>query len=103
MHYIPAGPGSFVNLPRAGGVAYAAQESWVQNETIRVRLIRIVHEVETLMQIRTTSCLGHRLTKSDTTRVISIHRQLRILVLKFLQLSSNVVSNETSACLTLVT
>lgn len=36
MHYIPAGPDSFVNLPRAGGVAYAAQESWVQNDTIRV-------------------------------------------------------------------
>lgn len=37
MHYIPAGPDSFFSLPRTGGVAYAAQESWVQNETIRVR------------------------------------------------------------------
>ena len=37
MHYIPAGPDSFYSLPRAGGVAYAAQESWVQNETIKVR------------------------------------------------------------------
>ena len=36
MHYMPAGPDSFFNLPRTGGVAYAAQESWVQNETIRV-------------------------------------------------------------------
>ena len=36
MHYIPLGPDSWVNLPREGGVAYAAQESWVQNETIRV-------------------------------------------------------------------
>ena len=36
MHAIAASPGSFVSLPRAGGVAYAAQESWVQNETIRV-------------------------------------------------------------------
>lgn len=24
------------NLPRAGGVAYAAQETWVLNDTIRV-------------------------------------------------------------------
>ncbi|KAI0758967.1 P-loop containing nucleoside triphosphate hydrolase protein [Fomes fomentarius] len=39
MHYIPAGPGSFVNLPRAGGVAYAAQESWVQNDTIRNNIV----------------------------------------------------------------
>ena len=37
MHFMPAGPTSWYNLPRDGGVAYAAQESWVQNETIRVR------------------------------------------------------------------
>lgn len=36
MHYIPIGPDSWFNLPRKAGVAYAAQESWVQNETIRV-------------------------------------------------------------------
>ena len=36
MHYIPQGPDSFVNLPRSDGVAYAAQESWVQNDTIKV-------------------------------------------------------------------
>lgn len=36
MHYIPSGPESWTNLPREGGVAYAAQESWVQNETIKV-------------------------------------------------------------------
>lgn len=39
MHYMPAGADSFCNLPRTGGVAYAAQESWVQNETIRVSQI----------------------------------------------------------------
>jgi ABC-type uncharacterized transport system fused permease/ATPase subunit len=36
MHYIPSGPESWMNIPREGGVAYAAQESWVQNETIKV-------------------------------------------------------------------
>ena len=36
MHYIPLGPDSWMSLPRDGGVAYAAQESWVLNETIRV-------------------------------------------------------------------
>lgn len=40
MHYIPSGPDSFVSLPRTGGVAYAAQESWVQNETIKVSVAR---------------------------------------------------------------
>ena len=39
MHAIPDGPDSFVSLPRAGGVAYAAQESWVQNETIRDNIV----------------------------------------------------------------
>ncbi len=36
MHYVPMGPNSMVSLPREGGVAYHAQESWVLNETIRV-------------------------------------------------------------------
>lgn len=38
MHFVPFGPDSWYNLPREGGIAYAAQESWVQNETIRVSL-----------------------------------------------------------------
>lgn len=36
MHFVPASPDSWFSLPRDGGVAYAAQEAWVQNETIRV-------------------------------------------------------------------
>ena len=39
LHYLPAGPDSWCNLPRGGGVAYAAQESWVQNETIRNNIL----------------------------------------------------------------
>ncbi|EED81004.1 predicted protein, partial [Postia placenta Mad-698-R] len=39
MHYISPGPRSFFNLPRSGGVAYAAQESWVQNATIRENIL----------------------------------------------------------------
>ena len=39
LHYIPSGPESYASLPRAGGVAYAAQESWVQNETIRDNIL----------------------------------------------------------------
>lgn len=38
MHFIPSSPVSWYNLPRGGGVAFAAQESWVLNETIRVSL-----------------------------------------------------------------
>ena len=30
---------SWVNLPRDGGVAYAAQESWVQSETIKANIL----------------------------------------------------------------
>ena len=29
---------SWYNLPRSGGVAYASQESWVLNATIKVKL-----------------------------------------------------------------
>ncbi|KAJ3931939.1 MAG: hypothetical protein NXY57DRAFT_961301 [Lentinula lateritia] len=39
MHFIPSGPESWYGLPRASGVAYAAQESWVQNATIRDNVI----------------------------------------------------------------
>ncbi|OCH87314.1 P-loop containing nucleoside triphosphate hydrolase protein [Obba rivulosa] len=39
MHYIPTGSNSFVGLPRDAGIAYAAQESWIQNETIRDNIL----------------------------------------------------------------
>ncbi|EIN13416.1 P-loop containing nucleoside triphosphate hydrolase protein [Punctularia strigosozonata HHB-11173 SS5] len=39
LHFIPSGPRSWFNLPRLGGVAYAAQESWVQNETIKDNIL----------------------------------------------------------------
>ena len=39
LHFSPMGPDSWVNLPRDGGVAYAAQESWVQSDTIRNNIL----------------------------------------------------------------
>jgi len=39
MHCIRMTADSWFNLPREGGVAYAAQESWVQNETIRENIL----------------------------------------------------------------
>ncbi|KAK7056504.1 hypothetical protein VNI00_003060 [Paramarasmius palmivorus] len=39
LHFIPLKPDSYVSLPRAGGLAYAAQESWVQNDTIRDNIL----------------------------------------------------------------
>jgi ABC-type uncharacterized transport system fused permease/ATPase subunit len=43
MHFMPSEPGSYFNLPREGGIAYAAQESWVQNETIKVFHFQVSH------------------------------------------------------------
>lgn len=37
MYYKSHGVGSWCKLPREGGVAYAPQETWVLNDTIRVR------------------------------------------------------------------
>jgi len=37
MIHTPLSSDGRYTLPREGGVAYAAQESWVMNETIRVR------------------------------------------------------------------
>ncbi|KAJ6561237.1 hypothetical protein DFH09DRAFT_1160834 [Mycena vulgaris] len=39
MHWIPSSPESWYNLPRDSGVAYAAQESWVLNKSIRDNII----------------------------------------------------------------
>lgn len=39
MHFLPSQPTSWYNLPRDKGVAFAAQESWVQNETIRNNIL----------------------------------------------------------------
>jgi hypothetical protein len=42
MHASPLEEGGWFNLPRTGGVAYAAQESWVQSGTIKVRRISLL-------------------------------------------------------------
>ncbi|KAF4618966.1 hypothetical protein D9613_010076 [Agrocybe pediades] len=39
MHFMPLGPDSWYHLPCREGVAYAAQESWVQNATIRENIL----------------------------------------------------------------
>jgi len=39
LHFEPEHPISWYQLPREGGVAYAAQEAWVQNETIRDNIV----------------------------------------------------------------
>jgi ABC-type Mn2+/Zn2+ transport system ATPase subunit len=39
MHYIPSGPGSWVNIPKHGGVAYCAQETWIQVSYLAIGLV----------------------------------------------------------------
>jgi ABC-type multidrug transport system fused ATPase/permease subunit len=39
MHYVPSGPGAWANLPRKGGVAYCAQEPWIQSMSIRDNIL----------------------------------------------------------------
>jgi ABC-type multidrug transport system fused ATPase/permease subunit len=39
MHYVPSGPGAWVNIPRKGGVAYCAQEAWIQSMSIRDNIL----------------------------------------------------------------
>ena len=48
MHRIPLSPGSWSSLPREHGVAYAAQESWVLSDTIKVCMTIGCHEVKCL-------------------------------------------------------
>lgn len=71
MHYTPLSETSFVSLPRDGGVAYSAQESWVQNETIRVSPARVAYRfsITESWHSRTTFSSGVRMTKNVTTKV----------------------------------
>ncbi|KAJ3997582.1 hypothetical protein F5050DRAFT_1569105, partial [Lentinula boryana] len=39
MHYTPLSNDAWFNLPWGNGIAYAAQESWVLNETIRDNIL----------------------------------------------------------------
>ncbi|EJD52269.1 P-loop containing nucleoside triphosphate hydrolase protein, partial [Auricularia subglabra TFB-10046 SS5] len=39
LHFEPQSAGAWYNLPKEGGVAYAAQEGWVQNDTIRGNIL----------------------------------------------------------------
>ncbi|QRW00074.1 ABC transporter transmembrane region [Ceratobasidium sp. AG-Ba] len=39
MHFVPSVPDAWFGLPRERGVAYAAQEAWIQNETIRENIL----------------------------------------------------------------
>ncbi|KAG8995370.1 hypothetical protein FRB90_000200, partial [Tulasnella sp. 427] len=39
MHFQPEILDSFYNLPRQGGVAYAAQEAWIQNATVKDNIL----------------------------------------------------------------
>jgi hypothetical protein len=41
MHFSPSGPTAWINFPREGGVAYCAQEAWIQSETIKASLLLI--------------------------------------------------------------
>lgn len=39
LHFMPTGVDSWYNLPREGGIAYAAQTPWVLNRTIRENIL----------------------------------------------------------------
>jgi hypothetical protein len=63
MHFVPSSSESWFNLPRDYGVAYAAQESWVQNATIRDNILFGAPYNEERYQkgMRALSSLGRRL------------------------------------------
>jgi ABC-type multidrug transport system fused ATPase/permease subunit len=39
MHYVPSGPGAWRNLPKQGGIAYCAQEAWIQSLSIKDNIL----------------------------------------------------------------
>ncbi|KAF4617819.1 hypothetical protein D9613_006245 [Agrocybe pediades] len=66
MHFIPSQANSWFNLPREGGVAYAAQESWVQSSTVRENILfGSPYEEERYKQVIRQCALEHDLELFD--------------------------------------
>jgi len=97
MHFTPMTPDAWYHLPRSGGVSYAAQESWVQNETIKVNTVRACG-AHRLTKSRIIYCSVPRTTRNVTTKVPSLSAIRQFFFLTPWQLSTSVVCNVTSAC-----
>jgi hypothetical protein len=87
MHFMPSGPTSWFNLPRKEGVAYAAQESWIQNETIRVRGRRKKRYACAEVALRTIFFSAHPTMRFDTRRVSIDLYYLRRLLMRWCSLT----------------
>ncbi|EJD51854.1 hypothetical protein AURDEDRAFT_82731 [Auricularia subglabra TFB-10046 SS5] len=63
LHFEPENPSSWYQLPRGGGVAYAAQEAWVQNETVRDNILfGAVYDEERYKTVLKQCALEHDLS-----------------------------------------
>ncbi|KAF7340426.1 Multidrug resistance-associated ABC transporter protein [Mycena venus] len=97
MHFIPSSPDSWYNLPRSFGVAYAAQESWVLNETIRSNIVfdtpyekerykKVLYHVHTAQWI-VEKCFGGDLMENRTiilvTHNVALTRSIADFVVSF--------------------
>lgn len=49
LHSHPLASDSWYNLPRTGGVAYAAQSPWILNQTIKVRNPALANSISTAL------------------------------------------------------
>ncbi|KAF8218227.1 hypothetical protein K438DRAFT_1925383 [Mycena galopus ATCC 62051] len=66
MHMIPSSPASWFNLPRQKGVSYAAQESWVFNDTIKNNILfNSPMDVERYRKVLFQCCLERDLELFD--------------------------------------
>ncbi|KAF7978930.1 hypothetical protein HWV62_44135 [Athelia sp. TMB] len=86
MHFIRTGPTSWFNLPREGGIAYAAQESWVQNDTIKLFDAGDETEVgEKGLTLRVIACFSSQLAygekKARVTLARAVYSSAKILLL----------------------
>ncbi|KAG8882444.1 hypothetical protein FRB97_008260 [Tulasnella sp. 331] len=66
MHFKQEGIDSFFNLPRQGGIAYCAQEPWVQNATIKDNILfGAVYDEERYKKVLSQCALERDLTLLD--------------------------------------
>ncbi|KAJ7497652.1 hypothetical protein FB451DRAFT_240230 [Mycena latifolia] len=66
MHHVPSSPSSWYNLPREEGVSYAAQESFVMNDTIKNNILfHRPMDVERYQKVLYQCCLERDLDLFD--------------------------------------
>ncbi|KAG8900334.1 hypothetical protein FRC00_013442 [Tulasnella sp. 408] len=95
MHFQPEMLDSFYNLPRGGGVAYAAQEAWIQNATVKDNIIfEDPYDEDRYRRVLKQCALERDLTlfeAGDATEIAVVKRHARVSLARAIYSSAEII------------